>query len=134
VPSRARGGQIRTGDEAARLQVEPGLLDADTIAVGRGGADADGAPGESVDEYILRRTKEYNVSTRERPYDLSVWLQFAAFQVIKPYKYRRRGRERLGGASGYTWVSSTAAPAFVVCKRHVLGVPSSIHAPHLGYC
>jgi hypothetical protein len=73
--------QIRTGDEAARLPVEPGLLDADTIAVARSEADAEDAAGESVDEYILRRTKEYNVSTRERPYELNVWLQFAAFQV-----------------------------------------------------
>lgn len=75
--------QISTGDEAARLPVEPGLLDADSIAVGRSEADAEGAAGESVDEYILRRTKEYNVSTRERPHDLTVWLQFAAFQVKK---------------------------------------------------
>ena len=36
--------------------------------------------GESVDEFILRKTKEFNVATRERYFDIDVWLQFAAFQ------------------------------------------------------
>lgn len=79
--------QMRTGEAGGRLEVEAGLLDADTIAVGRGDAgwaEAAGATGESVDEYVLRRTREYNVLTRERPFDLSVWMQFAAFQVRTP--------------------------------------------------
>lgn len=37
--------------------------------------------GESVEEYVTRRTKEFNVETRERPFDINAWLQFAAFQV-----------------------------------------------------
>jgi hypothetical protein len=43
--------------------------------------------GESVDEYVLRRTKEFNVATRVRYYDVDVWLQFASFQdqvCVKP--------------------------------------------------
>lgn len=37
--------------------------------------------GETNEELLLRRTKEYNVATRERPLDVSLWLDFARFQV-----------------------------------------------------
>ncbi|DBB01993.1 TPA: hypothetical protein ACH3X1_000578 [Trebouxia sp. C0004] len=36
--------------------------------------------GESQDEYILRRTREFNVAVRERSHDLQLWLDYAAFQ------------------------------------------------------
>jgi hypothetical protein len=51
--------------------------------------------GESAEERILRRTREFNRAVRERPEDLHVWLDFAAFQdeaaALGP---RRRGAER----------------------------------------
>jgi hypothetical protein len=37
--------------------------------------------GETNEEMLLRRTKEFNVATRERPLDVSLWLEFARFQV-----------------------------------------------------
>ena len=37
-------------------------------------------PGESQDEYVLRRTKEFNIAVRERSHDLQLWLDYAAFQ------------------------------------------------------
>lgn len=37
--------------------------------------------GETNEEMLLRRTREYNLATRERPYDIQLWLEFARFQV-----------------------------------------------------
>ena len=43
--------------------------------------DADNSSeGLSAEEYAMLRTKEFNVRTRERPYDLKLWLEFAEFQ------------------------------------------------------
>ena len=41
-------------------------------------------PGESQDEYVMRRTKEFNIAVRERSYDLQLWLDYAAFQDDSP--------------------------------------------------
>lgn len=38
------------------------------------------APGESHDQYIMRRTKEFNIAVREKSHDLQLWLDYAAFQ------------------------------------------------------
>lgn len=38
---------------------------------------------ESWDDEILRRTKEFNKMSRERPHDEKVWLAFAQFQVLQ---------------------------------------------------
>jgi hypothetical protein len=41
----------------------------------------DAAPeGETEAAYLMRRAREFNVATRERPGDLQMWLDFAAFQ------------------------------------------------------
>lgn len=37
--------------------------------------------GESWNDYIIRRTREFNTLTRERPDDENSWLEFAKFQV-----------------------------------------------------
>ena len=39
------------------------------------------AAGESLEEQLLRRTREFNRATRERPHDVQLWLRFARFQV-----------------------------------------------------
>lgn len=36
--------------------------------------------GESFEDSLLRRTREFNELTRTRPQDLQAWLDFAAFQ------------------------------------------------------
>lgn len=36
---------------------------------------------ESWDGYIIRKTKDFNQLTRERPQDESLWIAFANFQV-----------------------------------------------------
>lgn len=51
----------------------------------QGGATSPGAEdlapeGEIEVLYLMRRAKEFNVATRERPEDLQLWLDFAAFQ------------------------------------------------------
>lgn len=35
---------------------------------------------ESWDDYVIRKTREFNQSTRERPHDESLWIAFANFQ------------------------------------------------------
>ena len=52
---------------------------------GAGGGDAETAEagadaGESLEMYLLRRTRELNAAVRARPYDLQLWLDFAGFQ------------------------------------------------------
>lgn len=37
--------------------------------------------GETNEELLLRRTREFNEATRERPHDIQLWLRFARFQV-----------------------------------------------------
>lgn len=36
--------------------------------------------GQTVEEYVLARTREWNVATREHPEDEALWLGFAAWQ------------------------------------------------------
>ncbi|XP_075264338.1 uncharacterized protein LOC142356276 [Convolutriloba macropyga] len=50
-----------------------------------GGRPGPGTPGaqavmESVEEYIRRRTREFNEAVREEPWNLQTWLDYAAFQ------------------------------------------------------
>lgn len=47
---------------------------------GGDGDEEEEAPGESQDQYVMRRTKEFNIAVRERPHDLQLWLDYAAFQ------------------------------------------------------
>ena len=48
----------------------------------KGGADSDTEQevGESHDQYMMRRTKEFNIAVRMRPYELQLWLDYADFQ------------------------------------------------------
>lgn len=48
---------------------------------GGAGRGEDGGEGESWEEFVRRRTKEFNERTREKPLDESLWLEFAAFQA-----------------------------------------------------
>ena len=36
--------------------------------------------GETEMQYLMRRAKAFNVSTREQPNNVQLWLDFAAFQ------------------------------------------------------
>ena len=36
--------------------------------------------GETAEQYMMRRIKTWNVAIRERPHELQLWLDFAAFQ------------------------------------------------------
>jgi len=46
----------------------------------KGGVEAQ-EEGENGNDYIIRRTREFNTLTRERPYDENSWVEFAKFQV-----------------------------------------------------
>ena len=36
--------------------------------------------GETAEQYMMRRIKDWNVAVRKRPHELQLWLDFAAFQ------------------------------------------------------
>ncbi len=36
--------------------------------------------GETAEQYMMRRIKTWNVAVRQRPHELQLWLDFAAFQ------------------------------------------------------
>ena len=40
---------------------------------------------ESWEDYVTRKTKEFNQLTRERPQDESLWINFVNFQVFSYY-------------------------------------------------
>lgn len=42
--------------------------------------EEDGVFSESVEQWVIRRTKEFNVMTREQPHAEKLWLQYADFQ------------------------------------------------------
>ncbi|KAL3135501.1 hypothetical protein ABBQ38_005981 [Trebouxia sp. C0009 RCD-2024] len=59
----------------------PGFIPlAESESQGQTGDDEEEEPGESQDQYVMRRTKEFNIAVRERPHDLQLWLDYAAFQ------------------------------------------------------
>lgn len=43
-------------------------------------ADYDGVDTENLEQWVTRRTKEFNVLTRENPNCEEIWLQFGDFQ------------------------------------------------------
>ncbi|GAB4821148.1 hypothetical protein N2152v2_008194 [Parachlorella kessleri] len=56
--------------------------------------------GETREEWVLRWTRQLNAATRERPYDLQLWLDFAQFQVNKEEAVRAGGHGLRRGAAG----------------------------------
>ncbi len=50
--------------------------------------------GETEAAYLMRRAREFNVATRERPGDLQMWLDFAAFQDEALARYANRHSPR----------------------------------------
>ncbi|GFR52211.1 hypothetical protein Agub_g14751, partial [Astrephomene gubernaculifera] len=57
------------------------------------------AGGESAEEWVLRRTREFNVAVREAPGDVALWLRFAAFQDRVARTLSRRAAEVAGSAA-----------------------------------
>lgn len=57
-----------------------GLLSSNVHTGGdESGGEADNT-GETAEQYMMRRIKNWNVAVRERPHELQLWLDFAAFQ------------------------------------------------------
>ncbi|GMH37328.1 hypothetical protein BSKO_05201 [Bryopsis sp. KO-2023] len=54
----------------------------------------DPVQGEDDEQYILRRTKEFNIATRERPFEMELWIEFARFQDEANKLLRRKASER----------------------------------------
>lgn len=62
------------------LPVDPVLsLDENDMQRDRA-AERDGVDTENLEQWVARRTKEFNVKTREHPNCDEIWLQFVDFQ------------------------------------------------------
>ncbi|KXZ47710.1 hypothetical protein GPECTOR_33g592 [Gonium pectorale] len=85
------------GDPAAAAEAagEGRRLTAEAAAA----AAAAAAGGESAEEWVLRRTREFNVAVREAPGDVQLWLRFAAFQDTVARLLARRATEVAGSAA-----------------------------------
>lgn len=95
VASTAEGMVPAVGDDnrQAHQQQKEGadFLPVDAVVVSGGkdaaqgdmtadNAEQEGVYMESLEQWVTRRTKEFNVMTRERPDSEDIWLQFADFQ------------------------------------------------------
>lgn len=77
VPSTA-GHQQRTSTDF--LPIDP-VLSLDEYATRSDPtAEYDGVDMENLEQWVARRTKEFNVMTREKPNCEDTWLQFVDFQ------------------------------------------------------
>eukprot|EP00803_Ostreobium_quekettii_P002454 evm.model.scf_886.2 EVM.evm.TU.scf_886.2 scf_886:10633-23874(-) len=78
------------------------------------GGDGGTEEGLTAEESVLLKTKEFNSGTRERPYDLSLWLAFADFQDHVAKMAHRKSTER-----------STAERKIAILERALMFHPSS---------
>ncbi|CAM9346697.1 unnamed protein product [Ectocarpus sp. 4 AP-2014] len=62
------------------LPVTPVVAPVDERATNGMTAEQDGVHTESLEQWVARKTKEFNLATRERPESDDIWLQYADFQ------------------------------------------------------
>ena len=113
--------------------------------------------GETNEELLLRRTRQFTEATRERPHDIQLWLRFARFQVGRGHLAMASssalctlpGEVVVPGArawAGWGWDAGPVAlqiklppPPFVtfpLCPAALppappqLSIPPSLHSPH----
>jgi hypothetical protein len=79
IPLRTAGQQSAAG---AGVGEWSGVAGSGAYGGGGGAGDDEGEQeaGESLEDMLTRRTKEFNISTRERPGDVGNWLRFVALQ------------------------------------------------------
>lgn len=78
IPTTAGHKMQRTSTDF--LPVDPVLSLDQNAARTDPAADHDGVNTENLDQWVTRRTKEFNVMTRENPNCEEIWLQFVDFQ------------------------------------------------------
>lgn len=101
-------GAAQAGQPPEAQRRFPLVSAAEELAVEQAAAAA--RDGETDEELLLRRTREFNLATRERPHDVQLWLEFARFQVGGPARaWRHTG-----------WDGQARAPA---------SLPASVPAP-----
>ncbi len=74
-------GPPRPGAAGAAGTAAPGPAMSAAAELAAEQAAARRRQGETNEELLLRRTREFNEATRERPHDIQLWLRFARFQV-----------------------------------------------------
>ncbi|CAN0535731.1 unnamed protein product, partial [Ectocarpus sp. 12 AP-2014] len=62
------------------LPVTPVVAPVDERTTNGTTAEQDGVHTESLEQWVARKTKEFNLTTRERPESDDIWLQYADFQ------------------------------------------------------
>ncbi|CAI5933243.1 unnamed protein product [Closterium sp. NIES-65] len=78
-----RSKEVRrlTAAAARKQQGEGGRGGGEEGVLGVGGKEEEGEEeGETWDEYVFRRTREFNEDTRRHPLDEQLWLRFVSFQ------------------------------------------------------
>lgn len=105
---------VDDGNRQAHQQLKGGadFLPVDAVVVS-GGKDAaqrdmtaedaeqEGVYMESLEQWVARRTKEFNVLTREQPDSEDIWLQFADFQE-EAVRAVHGGGENLATIAGHS--------------------------------
>ena len=51
--------------------------------------DEQKALGQTYEEYLLEKTREFNIQTRERPHDADLWFRFVDFQDETAFHYKK---------------------------------------------
>lgn len=81
MPTARRTGQKKQRESADFLPVDPVVVPPDENVTHRDStAERDDGHTESLEQWVARKTKEFNLMTRERPNCEDTWLQFADFQ------------------------------------------------------
>ncbi|CAI5981581.1 unnamed protein product [Closterium sp. NIES-65] len=79
--SSTTGVRKLTAAAARKQQGEGGRGGGEEGVLGVGGKEEEGEEeGETWDEYVFRRTREFNEDTRRHPLDEQLWLRFVSFQ------------------------------------------------------
>lgn len=81
IPTARQAGHQSERVSADFLPVDPVMVSPDENATQNDPAPKrDDGHTESLEQWVARKTKEFNLSTRERPHCEDVWLSFADFQ------------------------------------------------------
>lgn len=92
------GGGLRAGSASEFLRQQHQAAAGTGAAAGAVGLSLAQLGGDTLEEYVLRRTKEFNAATRERPEELPLWLAFADFQLEAARLLSAAAGGRRGGA------------------------------------
>lgn len=110
-------GSLPKATPAQTLRPSADFLPVDPMTVSPDGHTPQGDPTgkqdsgvhmESLEQWVTRRTKEFNVMTRTQPHSEDIWLQFADFQEEAVRANHGGGELLLATCDGYAYVRCRA--------------------------